>query len=80
MGKKSDKISQISLCKSTCEFYLKYKDSPEMFFKDFGLTHLFVKKEKIQPSMADFVKRYCIQQYQEALFKFAFKGVLEKGG
>jgi len=64
--------------KSACEFYLRYKDRPDLF-------------EKEQKNLIDYDCRYDWDhtfvilkgnraiKYKEWLFKLAFKDVLEKG-
>ena len=65
--------------KKACEFYLRYKDNPKLLFKEKKLKHLFIKEEKLQPFMAQMIKNRYLKQYNEWLFKLAFKDVLEEG-
>jgi len=63
--------------KKACEFYLRYKDNPELLFKEKKLKHLFIKEEKLQSFMAQMIKNRYLKQYNEWLFKLAFKDVFK---
>ena len=64
--------------KERCEFYLKYKDNPSLLWKEnpkyrkklkkFGITEKWVSE--------DCDELYDWEDYNEWLFKLAFKGVL----
>jgi len=59
--------------KSACEFYLRYKDKPELLVKE-------CSKYKEDAKQFIFNKKlnwYLKDQYNEWLFRLAFKGVLE---
>ena len=65
--------------KEACEFYLRYKDNPSLLWKEnpkyrkklkkFGITEKWVSE--------DCDELYDWEDYNEWLFKLAFKGVLE---
>ena len=65
--------------KEACEFYLKYKNNPSLLWKEnpkyrkklkkFGITEKWVSE--------DCDELYDWEDYNEWLFKLAFKGVLE---
>jgi len=68
----------ISDIKSACEFYLRYKDRPDLFEKE--------QKDLIDYDTWDFrhhtfviLKGNRASEYNLWLFKLAFKDVLEKG-
>ena len=55
--------------KSACEFWLKYKDKPELLMKDAGC------KGDIESASKRYFKSK--RDYNEWLFKLAFKDVIE---
>jgi len=69
--------------KSACEFYLEYKDDPNKLIKDFP----YLKNQSIDGFPEDTVEEVAkikgydidvyLMQYNEWLFKFAFKEILE---
>jgi len=69
--------------KSACEFYLRYKDNPELLLEEYPEYEEKVKeieKEAYQKEFyMEFVKNYFLEKYNEWLFKLAFKDVLEEG-
>jgi len=69
--------------KSACEFWLKYKDNPELLLEEYPEYEEKVKeieKEAYQKEFyMEFVKNYFLEKYNEWLFKLAFKDVLEEG-
>ena len=66
--------------KSACEFYLKYKDKPLLLWEEEGflLHELNITKElwDIMGKLDD--KEWTINDYNDWLFKLAFKDVFEK--
>jgi len=66
-----DKIKQ--RLKSACEFYLRYKDNPELLIKE----HPELKCKKLEGWIFDFKGGVIEEDYFEWLFKLAFKGVME---
>ena len=59
--------------RQACEFYLKYKDRPKLFLKDFPEC-----KEEIDYYLNGLaVTNVAIVKYNEWLFRLAFKDVLE---
>jgi len=68
--------------KSACEFWLKYKDNPERFIKDFDLDdeecglELTEDKKKVISVDVESGKTWFID-YNDWLFKLVFKSVLE---
>ena len=84
--------------KSACEFYLRYKDNPELLIKNFpeykielakiGLEELEIiqlrysqfKHPRIFIGMPEgaYINLKQVSEYNEWLFKLAFKDVLEK--
>jgi len=82
----------IKLIKSACEFYLRYKDKPELLKKEFPTSLKVGKKEfgaedelnnflRIIKEKITFLQGFEIeifkQKYNDWLFKLAFKDVLE---
>jgi len=77
-------ISQIEFIKQqikqACEFYLRYKDNPELLWKEnpkyrkklkkFGITEKWVSE--------DCDELYDWEDYNKWLFKLAFKGVINE--
>ena len=67
--------------KSTCEFYLKYKDNPSKLWNE---RIDYIKKIKKDKELWKFIeelnKNRCItlRKYNEWLFKLAFKPVFEE--
>ena len=70
--------------KSACDFYLRYKDNPELFVKE----HPEYKEEEITVGIYSDIEPFPIKikflinspfqpEYKEWLFKLAFKGVME---
>jgi len=64
-----------------CKFYLKYKDKPELLVKDYSeykeeVDKLWLKWRKKKPSIHS-AKEDFLKDYNEWLFKLAFKDVLE---
>ena len=57
--------------KSACDFYLRYKDNPELLIKEYNEFSEIVKRNNW-----DFLESK-IDEYNEWLFKLAFKDVLE---
>ena len=87
--KKSEIIQDIKLIidlykqclKSTCELYLRYKDKPELFVKELpeyreGVDKIWCKYRGLTslPPSAD---EDFMREYNDWLFKFIFKPVLE---
>jgi len=70
-------ISQIEFIKqrlkSACEFYLRYKDNPDLLIKE----HPELKCKKFEGWIFDFKGGVIEEDYFEWLFKLTFKGVME---
>jgi len=62
--------------KSACEFYLRYKDKPELLIKEHPEYEEEIDDIKKYSDKA-FFREEDIQKYNEWLFKLAFKGVFE---
>jgi len=58
--------------KSACDFYLRYKDNPELLIKEYNEFSEIVKRNNW-----DFLESK-IDEYNEWLFKLAFKDVIGK--
>jgi len=63
--------------RKACEFYLRYKDKPRLLWKEFEFSDVDDEKK-----CGEFVDRqeeevFVIDEYNEWLFKLAFRGVFE---
>ena len=74
-------ISQIEFIKqrlkSACEFYLRYKDNPEVLGREHLEYYDMVVSEAERIGVLEFEKIENLRFYNEWLFKLAFKGVME---
>jgi len=61
--------------KSACEFYLRYKDNPSLLVKEHPEYEKEIKKFEI-PKFWNVKVEYNLADYNEWLFKLAFKDVL----
>lgn len=70
--------------KSACEFYLKYKDNPELLIEEFKGAWVEMELSKFREFYAESkIKKvrlvtWNLRKYNAWLFKLAFKSVLEK--
>ena len=66
--------------KSACEFYLKYKDNPDLLMKEQPEyekeTKKFYSKGR-KTKHRDIIGMWHLDEYNEWLFRLAFKGVME---
>jgi len=78
-GKLGDEVTILSIeeVKSACEFYLRYKDKPELLFNDFPDYKEIANKEKGIKLELDGEYTYVTIEYNEWLFRLAFKDVLK---
>jgi len=68
-----EKLYLVKQCiKSACEFYLRYKDNPKEFLRDYPEHRHFIIDRFVKNTSERGIK-YDIKQYNEWLFKFAFK-------
>jgi len=65
--------------KSACEFYLEYKDKPELLVKEHLKYEKEVKNKFYHPNVIDTYSLWSYDKYNEWLFKIAFKEVLKEG-
>lgn len=65
--------------KSACEFYLKYKDNPELLLKEHPKYKEKIENFRILKPLGNYIKGkyYDVDRYNKWLFKLAFKDVLE---
>ena len=63
--------------KSACEFWLRYKDNPELLIKEHSEYEKEVSNIKEFSDKA-FFREKKMRKYNEWLFRLAFKEVLEK--
>jgi len=68
--------------KSTCEFYLRYKDKPELLKKEHSefkeeVEKFIIKKHPILQNIFDYTA-FNLREYNEWLFKLAFKSVFKE--
>jgi len=76
-----DELGVKQLIKSACEFYLKYKDKPAKLVKEHSeyreeVDKMWYKWKKRRPSIHSAMEDF-VQEYNEWLFKLAFKDVFE---
>ena len=66
--------------KSACEFYLRYKDNPDLLMKEQPEyekeTKKFYSKGR-KTKHRDIIGMWHLDEYNEWLFRLAFKGVME---
>ena len=68
--------------KSACEFYLRYKDKPELLKKEHSefkeeVEKFIIKKHPILQNIFDYTA-FNLREYNKWLFKLAFKSVFEE--
>jgi len=84
IGKKAEQLVNYFKykLKSACEFYLRYKDKPELLIKELPEYEEEVKKFVIErhPILQNILNytAFRLKEYNDWLFKLAFKDVLEE--
>ena len=61
--------------KEACEFYLRYKDNPELLIKEHPEYEKEVKNKFYHPNVIDAYSLWSYDKYNEWLFKSTFKGI-----
>ena len=71
--------------REACEFYLRYRDKPKLLMREYPEYKRRIKKEEFIPNMVfmDDYMKYILsvvkyKEYNEWLFKLAFRGVLNE--
>jgi len=67
--------------RQACEFYLKYKDNPELLSKDYNYLNKKVLSflKPLNEESLGYGSYWEMEKYNEWLFRLAFKDVLEEG-